>query len=156
MLSKNDAELLDGPARHALVERLIPRAFLVMPNLQEAASLAGFAVDDLKTMRAAAEKLATLGAAHVLIKGGHLTGEPVDVLYSRGGGFEEFTAPRINTHHTHGTGCAYSAAITAELAKGSSLRDAVARAKAFVTEAIRTNPGLGAGAGPLNLRIPPR
>jgi len=150
MLTKNGRSLLDGPARGALIDRLIPRSFLLVPNLHEAAALAGFPVGDLEAMHVAAEKLVSLGAVNVLIKGGHLKGDPVDLLYSREDGFEEFTAPRVDTHHLHGTGCTYSAAITAELAKGTALRPAIARAKGFVTEAIRTNPGLGGGAGPLN------
>jgi hydroxymethylpyrimidine/phosphomethylpyrimidine kinase len=129
---------------------LIPRAFLLMPNLDEAAMLAGFAVDDPASMLRAAEKLASLGAANVLIKGGHLCGDALDILYTRDGEVREFRAPRIDTPHTHGSGCTYSAAITAGLALGAPLADAVARAKEFVTAAIRTNPGLGSGSGPLN------
>ena len=125
------------------------RAFLLTPNLEEASTLAGFPVDGSDSMHRAAEKLHSLGAENVLIKGGHLPGDAVDLLYT-GGEFHEFRAPRIATRHTHGTGCTYSAAITAELAKGTALIEAVRRAKAFVTEAIRTNPGLGGGAGPLN------
>jgi len=101
-------------------------------------------------MRKAAEKLASLGAKNVLIKGGHLEGDPLDVLFEPEHGFHEFSAPRIATRHTHGTGCTYSAAITAELAKGSALRAAIGSAKEFITEAIRTAPGLGSGMGPLN------
>jgi hydroxymethylpyrimidine/phosphomethylpyrimidine kinase len=128
--------------------RMIP-AYLLTPNLDEASVLAGFAVDDPNSMRRAAEKLHSLGAKNVLIKGGHLLGEALDLLYT-GDEFHEFPAAKIATRHTHGTGCAYSAAITAELAKGTALIEAVSRAKAFITEAIRTNPGLGSGSGPLN------
>ena len=128
----------------------MPRAFLLTPNLEEASALTGFRVHDLDTMRQAAEKLASMGVTNVLVKGGHLEGEAVDLLYSPDVGFREFRAERIATRHTHGTGCTYSAAITAELAKGATLIDAISRAKAFVTEAIRTAPGLGAGSGPLN------
>jgi hydroxymethylpyrimidine kinase/phosphomethylpyrimidine kinase len=90
-----------------------------------------------------------MGAKAVLVKGGHLKGAATDLLLS-GGELHEFTAPRVETVHTHGTGCTYSAAITAELAKGTPLVKAVGRAKQFVAEAIRTNPGLGRGAGPVN------
>ena len=107
-------------------------------------------VEDREGMACAAEKLASFGAANVLVKGGHLRGDALDLLYLSDGEIREFTAPRIETRHTHGSGCTYSAAITAELAKGTPLADAVARAKAFITEAIRTAPGLGAGNGPLN------
>jgi len=101
-------------------------------------------------MARAAQKLASFGAANVLVKGGHLSGDALDLLYLNGGEIHEFTAPRIATRHTHGSGCTYSAAITALLAKGTPLADAVARAKAFITDAIRTAPGLGSGNGPLN------
>jgi hydroxymethylpyrimidine/phosphomethylpyrimidine kinase len=101
-------------------------------------------------MARAAQKLASFGAANILVKGGHLRGDALDLLYLDGGEIHEFTAARMETRHTHGSGCTYSAAITAELAKGTPLVDAVARAKAFITEAIRTAPGLGAGNGPLN------
>jgi hydroxymethylpyrimidine/phosphomethylpyrimidine kinase len=124
-------------------------AFLITPNLDEAAALCGFPVGDPDAMRRAAQEIHSLGAQNVLIKGGHLSGDAVDVLYT-GGEFHEFRAERIVTRHTHGTGCAYSAAITAELAKGTALIEAVRRAKDFITEAIRTNPGLGSGSGPLN------
>jgi len=146
--------LMDSGAWALFVQRLLPRAYLLTPNLEEASALAGFSVQDTVTMRRAAEKLAAMGAAHVLVKGGHLVGDAgegdaVDILYSPDAGFREFHAERIATRHTHGTGCTYSAAITAELAKGATLIDAIARAKAFVTEAIRTAPGLGGGSGPL-------
>jgi hydroxymethylpyrimidine/phosphomethylpyrimidine kinase len=150
MVSKHGARLMDQDAYHALIERLIPHAFLLMPNLDEAAILAGFTVDDRESMIRAAEKLASLGAANVLIKGGHLRGDALDILYTSERQIREFSAPRIDTRHTHGSGCTYSAAVTAALSLGCTLADAVARAKEFVTAAIRTNPGLGAGSGPLN------
>jgi hydroxymethylpyrimidine/phosphomethylpyrimidine kinase len=143
MISKHGMPLWDGPMP-------VIRSYLITPNLHEASVLAGFPVDDLPSMRRAAQKLVELGAANVLIKGGHLSGEAVDLLYTSAREFHEFSAPRIATPHTHGTGCTYSAAITAELAKGTLLVAAVGRAKAFITEAIRTNPSLGGGHGPLN------
>jgi hydroxymethylpyrimidine/phosphomethylpyrimidine kinase len=150
MISKHGAPLMDAEAQRALAERLMPRAFLLTPNLEEATVLAGFPVTDLDSMRKAAEVLASRGAKNVLIKGGHLAGDAVDVLFEPDHGFHEFSETRIATRHTHGTGCTYSAAITAELAKGSELRPAILRAKQFVTEAIRSAPGLGSGTGPLN------
>jgi hydroxymethylpyrimidine/phosphomethylpyrimidine kinase len=143
MISKQGACLWEGPMPAI-------RSYLITPNLQEATVLAGFPVDNLESMRRAARKLVEGGAGNVLIKGGHLSGEAVDLLYTAAGEFHEFPAPRIETPHTHGTGCTLSAAITAELAKGTPLETAVGRAKAFVTEAIRTNPGLGGGCWPLN------
>lgn len=150
MISKHGARLIDEDAVRALVERLIPCAYLLTPNLDEAAALAGFPVEDRDGMARAAEKLASLGAANVLVKGGHLRGDALDLLYLKGGEIREFSAPRLESRHTHGSGCTYSAAITAELAKGALLADAVACAKAFITEAIRTAPQLGSGQGPLN------
>jgi hydroxymethylpyrimidine/phosphomethylpyrimidine kinase len=150
MISKHGATLMDSEGQRAMAAWLIPRAFLLTPNLEEATVLAGFPVTDTASMRMAAEKLASLGAKNVLIKGGHLQGDAVDVLFEPEHGFQEFSIPRIATKHTHGTGCTYSAAITAELAKGSGLRDAIGKAKKFITEAIRTAPGLGSGTGPLN------
>jgi len=150
MISKHGTHLIDPDAIQTLIERLIPRAFLLTPNLDEASALVGFPVEDRDAMARAAEKLAALGAANVLVKGGHLRGDALDLLRLASGEIREFTAPRIDTRHTHGSGCTYSAAITAELAKGAALVDAVARAKKFITDAIRTAPGLGAGEGPLN------
>jgi hydroxymethylpyrimidine/phosphomethylpyrimidine kinase len=150
MISKHGAPLIKEEAHSALKARLISLAFLLTPNLEEAAVLAGFPVTDVASMRKAAEKLASLGAKNVLIKGGHLQGDAVDVLFEPEHGFQEYVSQRIASRHTHGTGCTYSAAITAELAKGAALRQAVARAKEFITEAIRTAPGLGSGTGPLN------
>jgi hydroxymethylpyrimidine/phosphomethylpyrimidine kinase len=150
MISKNGTALMDQDARRVLAELLVPRAFLLTPNLHEAAVLTGSVVDDLASMGRAAEKLVSLGAKNVLVKGGHLEGDAVDVLFTQEGTVHEYPTPRIDTTHTHGTGCTYSAAITAELAKGVALRRAVAIAKEFVTNAIRENPGLGSGSGPLN------
>jgi hydroxymethylpyrimidine/phosphomethylpyrimidine kinase len=150
MISKHGAALMDEEAQRALAACLISRAFLLTPNLEEATVFAGFLVTDIESMRKAGEKLVSLGAKNVLIKGGHLEGDAVDVLFEPEHGFREFSSPRIATQHTHGTGCTYSAAITAELAKGSTLREAIGNAKKFITEAIRTAPGLGSGIGPLN------
>jgi hydroxymethylpyrimidine/phosphomethylpyrimidine kinase len=108
-------------------------------------------------MQRAAERLVAAGARNVLVKGGHLEpGAPASDWLLSPDGFEEFSSERIDTRHTHGTGCTYSAAITAGLAQGEALSEAVRRAKAFIAEAIRTNPGLGAGAGPVNHHVPIR
>jgi hydroxymethylpyrimidine/phosphomethylpyrimidine kinase len=150
MISTHGTPLLDDSAFKVLGSKLAPKAFLLMPNLAEAAALAGFPVRTVADMERAAKALANLGARNVLVKGGHLEGDALDVLYLEDGSLRIYTAPRIHTKHTHGTGCTYSAAITAGLALGLTLEQAVDRAKKFVTEAIRTNPGLGRGAGPLN------
>jgi hydroxymethylpyrimidine/phosphomethylpyrimidine kinase len=154
MIGKHGAPLIDADARTALRKLLIPRAAIVTPNLPEAAELTSLPVRNVDQMKEAALRIAQLGARAVLIKGGHLEGpdfedETVDVLLHEGV-FTEFRAARIPTRHTHGTGCTYSAAITAFLARGFPIPEAVTRAKRFIDEAIRTNPGLGAGAGPVN------
>lgn len=149
MISKHGAPLVAEEARELIRARLLPRARLLTPNLHEAGALAGIEVRNLADMREAARRLCGMGAQAVLVKGGHLEGAAVDVLLD-GGEWHEFRAERIATAHTHGTGCTYSAAIAAGLAKGAPLAVAVSRAKAFITEAIRTNPGLGGGSGPVN------
>lgn len=152
MISKHGAPLIAPDARRAVAELLLPRAFVVTPNLPEAAELTGFPVEDLRSMRRAAERIAALGARAVLVKGGHLAKSATDVLFF-GGDWQEFPAPRIDTRNTHGTGCTYSAAIAACLSLGLALPEAVARAKSFVTEAIAANPKLGRGAGPVNHHV---
>ncbi len=149
MISKHGASLIAAEAQEALVRLLLPCATLVTPNLHEAAALAGFPVDSLDSMKQAAERILSFGPKAVLVKGGHLSGSATDVLFS-GGEFLVLDAVRSHTMHTHGTGCTYSAAITASLAAGMKLEDAVRRAKLFITEAIRANPGLGKGSGPVN------
>jgi hydroxymethylpyrimidine/phosphomethylpyrimidine kinase len=150
LFSSAGAPLLEPAGRTALCELLLPKATLVMPNLSEAASLAGREVRSPDDMREAARRIAGFGPLAVLVKGGHLeSGDALDILFHNGV-FREFASPRIETAHTHGTGCTYSAAITALLARGFALESAVAEAKAFMSEAIRTAPGIGGGAGPLN------
>jgi hydroxymethylpyrimidine/phosphomethylpyrimidine kinase len=149
MVSTQGALLVSEDARQLFRSRLIPGAFLVTPNLAEAEALTGAEVRSLQDMRRAAEVILGMGARAVLVKGGHLASSATDVLLAEGS-WHEFPAPHLETPHTHGSGCTYSAAITAELAKGTPLIEAVGRAKRYITEAIRTNPGLGSGSGPLN------
>ena len=149
MISKHGQPLMTEQARTAFADLLLPKAFLVTPNLHEASELARMTVCDLATMKEAAARIAGLGAQAVLIKGGHLEGDAIDILYWRGE-FFTYRSPRISTAHTHGTGCTFSACITAELAKGRNLADAVEIAKRYITRAIETNPGLGKGSGPVN------
>jgi len=149
MIGKHGQRLISPEAVAALRELLIPRARLVCPNLHEAAELTGITVRTVDDMRAAAKCLCEMGAQASIVKGGHLQDSAVDVLYD-GQDWREFRAPHLDTMHTHGTGCTFSAGITAELARGASIPAAVARAKSYVTQAIRSNPGLGHGAGPLN------
>ncbi|HVX67386.1 MAG TPA: bifunctional hydroxymethylpyrimidine kinase/phosphomethylpyrimidine kinase [Bryobacteraceae bacterium] len=149
MISKHGAPLVDAAAREAIARCLVPHAFLVTPNLEEAAALTGTAVNDKSAMLEAGRRLCGMGAKAALVKGGHLDGPAADILYTEGR-FYRFAAPRVATRHTHGTGCTYSAAITASLAAGSDLVSSVERAKQFMNDAIATAPGLGAGSGPVN------
>ena len=149
MISKSGYALLAPEAVATLKTRLLPLATLVTPNTHEAAHLTGAAVHTLGQAREAARRIHALGPRAVLVKGGHLDGtsDAVDVLYE-GDGFHEVHAPRIDTPHTHGTGCTYASAIAANLARGYRLAEAVERAKRYVTEAIRHGWALGGGHGP--------
>lgn len=149
MISKHGARLLPEDAIDAFRTALLPRAHLVTPNTHEAEALSGIAVTDVASARLAAENIARLGPHAVLVKGGHLVGDPVDVLFADGA-FHEFVGTRVSTEHTHGTGCTLSAAITARLARGVPLPDAVSGAKFWLSEALRSAPGLGHGVGPVN------
>jgi hydroxymethylpyrimidine/phosphomethylpyrimidine kinase len=154
-IGKQSQPLLVRKAINVLRDELLPHAALITPNVPEAEALTGLAIRSPDEMRRAAEILRGMGARAVLIKGGHLGGDGnvLDVLLD-GGDWHEFPAARLATRHTHGTGCTYSAAITAGLACGQSLPAAVARAKQYLHEAIRTAPALGSGYGPLNHHAP--
>lgn len=150
MVSKHGDPLLAPDAAAVLKKLLIPMAFLVTPNLHEAAALLGRPVETEADMRDAARAICDLGAGAALVKGGHLAGgEAVDLFFD-GSGFTRFAASRVDTPHTHGTGCTYSAAIVALLARGETIRDAVREAKAFITRAIAKAPGIGHGHGPVD------
>jgi hydroxymethylpyrimidine/phosphomethylpyrimidine kinase len=149
MVSKHGLPLLPADAVGAIRDLLLPRAALITPNVPEAEALTGMKISGVVEMRAAACRLREMGARAVLIKGGHLEGEAIDLLLD-GGEWYVFEGERVDTRHTHGTGCTYSAAITAGLARGLGMADAVGKAKRFIQEAIRTNPGLGHGCGPVN------
>ncbi len=150
MVAKGGASLLDGGAVDTLRRRIVARATLLTPNVPEAEALSGMKVASAGDMRAVAEKLLGLGAGAVLLKGGHLDGDIVHDLLVDGSGETMFENPRIDTAHTHGTGCTLASAIAAGLARGMALADAVARAEAYLHEAIRCAPGLGGGHGPVN------
>lgn len=150
MVAKSGDPLLQAAARDALRDRLLPLAFMVTPNVPEAEVLSGMSVTTFDDAREAARRIYDQGPRHVLMKGGHLnTEDAVDLLFD-GQGFEEFSAPRIATRNTHGTGCTYSSAIAAHLARGFPTREAVRLAKDYLTEAICRGFALGAGHGPLN------
>ena len=149
MVSKNGARLLKPEAEDALRRELVPLATLITPNIPEAEVLTGRRIRTAKEAREAAVQIRKMGARHVLIKGGHLRGPATDFLYD-GERFQEFEEERVQTPHTHGTGCTLSAAIAVGLGKGKELREAVAAAKKFLTAAIRMAAPLGHGRGPVN------
>jgi hydroxymethylpyrimidine/phosphomethylpyrimidine kinase len=149
MISKHGMPLMAEGAWSVLARELLPHAFLVTPNLHEASVLAEIPVHTLADMEEAARRILRLGAAAVLVKGGHLEGDAVDLLCT-GREILRYSSHRIASRHTHGTGCTYSAAITAGLAQGLALPRAVERAKRFITLAIESAPGLGRGCGPVN------
>jgi len=149
MVSKHGAPLLDRDAVRIFIKELLPLAALVTPNLAEAEALSGIKVYDERSMEKAARIIAGSGAKAVLVKGGHLSGDATDLLYWKKR-THLLKAPRVRTKHTHGTGCTYSAAITAGLARGKDLLTSAREAKKFISRAIRTSPGLGHGVGPVN------
>jgi hydroxymethylpyrimidine/phosphomethylpyrimidine kinase len=154
MVSTSGARLLTSEAEDVIRDDLLPLAALITPNIDEAAILTGRVVHDVPTMERAAATLLRFGAAAALVKGGHLsTGEVTDVL-ATSSGTHRFTHSRIETTSTHGTGCTLSAAITAGLALGRPLEEAIATGLDFVHRAIAAAPNLGAGHGPLNHTVP--
>ena len=147
--SKNGTRLLAPEAERSLKQELLPLARVITPNLAESEMLTQRKVRGMKGMREAAARIHSMGAKNVLIKGGHLPGEPVDLLFD-GRRFQEFAGSRLDTPNTHGTGCTLAAAIAVELAKGTAVAAAVEKAKAFVASAIRFSLPLGCGQGPVN------
>ncbi len=149
MIAKGGAPLLENEAVAAVCEKLLPRTYLVTPNIPEAEAMCGQPVREAKEMEQAARHLQQLGARNVLIKGGHLAGEALDLLLA-GNEVHVLSSPRIETPHTHGTGCTYAAAIAAFLAQGIPLVAAVKEAKDFINAAIAAAVPLGRGHGPVN------
>jgi hydroxymethylpyrimidine/phosphomethylpyrimidine kinase len=149
MLSKNGAVLMDGEGREAMVEFLLPLAFLVTPNVPEAEALANMKIKGVKDMEKAARVIKKMGPANVLVKGGHLDRNATDVLYD-GRSFVHFSQDWVETRNTHGTGCTLSAAIAAGLAKGKLLREAVQEAKEYLQIALRKSFSIGKGIGPVH------
>ena len=154
MVSTSGARLLTTEAEDVIRDDLLPLAALVTPNIDEAAILTGRVVHDLASMERAATTLLRFGAGAALVKGGHLSGSQVTDILATPSGTRRFNHSRIETTSTHGTGCTLSAAITAGLALGRPLEDAVAAGLDFVHRAIASAPGLGAGHGPLNHTVP--
>lgn len=151
MVSTSGSTLLDHPGMLAMKERLIPRALLVTPNLREAERLTGRQVSTVSDMETVAADLLEAGAQGVLVKGGHLDGSELVDLLMASGIRAEFRHPRIDTKHTHGTGCTLASAIAAGLAQGLTVPQAAEIACAYVQSAIRNAPGLGKGHGPLGI-----
>ncbi|MFD9129167.1 bifunctional hydroxymethylpyrimidine kinase/phosphomethylpyrimidine kinase [Kitasatospora sp. NPDC059571] len=149
-VSKHGDALLAAEAVATVRERLLPVATLATPNLHEVAQLTGITVEDESGMRAAAEAVLALGPRWALIKGGHLAGDAADLLLGADGTEHWYRAPRHDNRHTHGTGCTLASAIAAELAKGSTVPEAVAAAKDYITGAIAAGFALGAGIGPVD------
>lgn len=150
MYAKGGHALLEPDAVSSLKTRLLPLAAVVTPNVPEAEAIAGIGIKTVEDMRAAARAIIDLGPRAVLLKGGHMEdGDVTDILVD-GDTVEEMTHPRIDTRHTHGTGCTLASAIAAGLAQGMELAAAVRRARAYVLIAIKTAPGFGHGHGPLN------
>jgi hydroxymethylpyrimidine/phosphomethylpyrimidine kinase len=153
MIAKSGDRLLEEDAVEIMRRDLLPLALVVTPNWPEAAALAGLAVGDEAQAIEAGRAIADLGVEYVVVKGGHAPGEPADLIVHQGG-VTRLAAPRLETRHTHGTGCTFSAAVTAHLARGLDPLSAIGQAKLYVTAAISAAPGLGAGHGPLQ-HFPP-
>ncbi|ASA21132.1 bifunctional hydroxymethylpyrimidine kinase/phosphomethylpyrimidine kinase [Paenibacillus donghaensis] len=151
MVAKGGAALLLSEAVESLISELIPLAWVTTPNIPEAELLTGFTIVSLSDRENAARVIHQMGSRYVVLKGGHDTGttEAVDLLYD-GEQFSYLTSRRIDTLHTHGTGCTYSAALAAELSKGRTVQEAAATAKAFIQAAIEDGLELGGGHGPTN------
>ncbi|OLN22396.1 bifunctional hydroxymethylpyrimidine kinase/phosphomethylpyrimidine kinase [Domibacillus antri] len=150
MIAKGGAPLLQEEAMEALKTKLLPLALVVTPNIPEAEAISGMSIQSVEDKKEAAKAIASLGVKHVLIKGGHDEGEiTYDLLYD-GESFHTFSGKRINTKDTHGTGCTFSAAMTAAIAKGASVRTAAETAKQFIQAAIEDGIHIGSGHGPTN------
>ena len=145
MAAKDGRALLNEEGRDALRKQLLPRALLVTPNLPEAAALTGREVRTVGQMKEAARRIRGFGAGAVLVKGGHLERDPVDVLFDESG-FTEFSSERVGAKEVHGTGCILSAAIATELAQGTSLREAVQRSRSLILLSIEAAHAAGQGA----------
>jgi len=150
MSAKGGKALLEEEALSVLKKRLIPLCYLLTPNIPEAERLTGLTIDDQGGMELAARALHLMGARNVLVKGGHLSEGMVTDLLFDGNGFTRYSAPRVLTRNTHGTGCTLASAIASYLAQGEPLPNAVQLAKQFVTRAIKFAQPLGKGHGPVN------
>ena len=153
MVAKGGMSLIREEAKKTLIAELVPLAFVLTPNIPEAEVLSQTRIATLDDMKNAARIIRDLGARHVVVKGGHLAGDAVDLLFD-GREFRTFSARRIETADTHGTGCTYSAAIATNLGRGMDVPGALAAAKRYITEAIRHAWRVGGGHGPTNHLAP--
>ncbi|MCG2754253.1 MAG: bifunctional hydroxymethylpyrimidine kinase/phosphomethylpyrimidine kinase [Desulfobacteraceae bacterium] len=151
MVAKGGAPLIENEAKQSLIEELLPLAFVITPNIPEAEVLSKIKISSVDDMKKSAKIIHGLGAKNVVVKGGHLAGDAIDILYD-GKKFHEFVSERIDTKNTHGTGCTYSAAIATflALANGESVLESVRMAKEYITDALRFSICLGKGHGPTN------
>ncbi len=149
MVSKGGAQLLQPSAVRALKTLLLPLALVVTPNFPEAEVLTGRRVESDDDARAAAAAIAALGPRYVVIKGGHRPGQPIDLVFD-GKDYVELAGDRVETSNTHGTGCTFSAAIAAYLARGMDAPDAISGAKSYVSDALRASYAVGDGHSPVN------
>ncbi len=149
MVAKGGAMLIREEAKKTLIEELLPLSFVITPNVPEAEELTGMKISNVEEMKKAAKIINGMGAENVLVKGGHMSGDALDILYY-GETFHEFASERIDTKDTHGTGCTTSAAIATGLAQGMTVYEAVKRAKDYITTAIRFSLRIGGGHGPTN------
>ena len=149
MVAKGGHALMKPEALEALKTEVIPLAYVLTPNIPEAETITEMSIESQEDVQEAAKKIYSLGAKNVLIKGGHLSGDAIDLLYD-GKSFYTFTTERINTKNTHGTGCTFSSAIAANLANGLTLNKAVEKAKTYITTAIEHSLSIGKGHGPTN------
>jgi hydroxymethylpyrimidine/phosphomethylpyrimidine kinase len=150
MLAKSGDRLLDADAVQAMRAELLPCARVVTPNIPEAEVLSGVSIRSIENAREAARRIHALGPGAVIVKGGHGSGPDVVDLLFDGGKFTEFCTARIETRHTHGTGCTFAAAVAAHLALGCTLAEATGQAQAYVVGAIRHGLPIGRGHGPLD------
>jgi hydroxymethylpyrimidine/phosphomethylpyrimidine kinase len=150
VVATGGAQLLEATAIKAMKDRLLLLATVMTPNVPEAEALTGMKITSLDDLEHAAEILLTLGAGAVFLTGGHLMEAEIRDVLATPDGTETFDGPRLESRHTHGTGCTLASALATGLAQGLGLRDSVLRARAYVFEAIRTAPGFGRGHGPLN------
>jgi hydroxymethylpyrimidine/phosphomethylpyrimidine kinase len=147
LMSTTGAHLMQPEALTALRQSLLPLTTLITPNLHEASVLTGEPVTTIAEMERSARQICEMGPQYVLIKGGHLQGDAIDVLFN-GDSFLQFRSPRVVTRHTHGTGCVLSASIAGHLALGRSITVAIELAKDLVTDALKHAVEIGSGAGP--------